>query len=848
MLKQYMSGHGTELGVDSGPSHVADRGSRNSERSRSKGKYLMELLMDQRYKCSLYTFFWLVGFSAMPTFLSGTSTASAATPDASEDTRIRPDSKDTLEDIVVTAEKRDSTIQHTPMSISAISGEELQDQGISTLEEVIHDIPGVSLRSAGPGQTELEMRGLASTAGASPTVGFYLDDSPLTPAIFTGNGKVVVDPDLFDLNRVEVLRGPQGTLYGAGSMGGTIRLITNQPVLDKSFGTVEADGSGTIGGGPNGAVNLSANIPIIDDHVAARVVLTEKYNSGWIDRIVEDPFPFPSNNGCLPTAFNGCARGNVLAGAVKSDYKNVNWEHLQGARAELLAKPIDTLPILTTAFYQKIDQAGANTFDVPPGSGGNEAHYQPADVKEPFVDRFYLFSNTITYDLGFSQATAATSYWNRVEQLTQDLSETYQNLFYLPAYITSSDQGITETDTSHQVSEEIRLTSMDTGPLSWIGGLFYSELGSEYNSYAADPDLCALSSGGCAANPGGLAYAAHNPYQIRQYAEFSEVSLKFTPGIIATVGLRHFDFDNHETYYQAGLFSASGNTGVTSGVVDSKNSGWTPKFNLAYEPNDNLTIYSTIAKGFRPGGVNLPLPSSGPDNCSPSLIPLGYANGMAPLSYKPDSIWSYEVGEKAKLIGDSLSINSDFYYIKWNDVQQPIVPACGFLFTDNAGNAASYGPELEVSYVLTHELSANFSGTYTHATITSVPAGLPFSVGEKILNIPSYTANTSLLYRIPLLGESALVARLSNSIVGPTKDVSYFYVTLPAYDIVNMRVELEHGPIAYAVYVNNATNEHAQLTANNTTMSVNSPSFYRVATNQPATIGLSVRYNFGSSK
>src|SRR5579862_5562341 len=153
-----------------------------------------------------------------------------------------------LQEIVVTAEKRESTVQKTPISITAISGAELQAQGISDMLSVAQQVPGISFKTSGPGQTEFEMRGLTSTGGESPTVGFYLDETALTPPAMAQNGKVVIDPNLFDLNRVEILRGPQGTLYGAGSMGGTIKLVTNTPDPRQLGANVELIGSGTDGG------------------------------------------------------------------------------------------------------------------------------------------------------------------------------------------------------------------------------------------------------------------------------------------------------------------------------------------------------------------------------------------------------------------------------------------------------------------------------------------------------------------------------------------------------------------------------------------------------------------------
>jgi outer membrane receptor protein involved in Fe transport len=214
------------------------------------------------------------------------------------DTETAAAGRNELSEIVVTAEKRTSTVQETPISMTALTGDALAQQGIVDLQGIVHDVPGISMRTAGPGQTELEMRGLSSSGGSSATVGYYLDDYPLTPPAAALNGKVVLDPDLFDLNRVEVLRGPQGTLYGAGSMGGTMKLVTNAPNLKEFQGEVQGTGSGTSGGGFNHTGNLMLNVPLIADSVALRLVGTDKYVDGWINRIVEDgAFPVPRRAG-----------------------------------------------------------------------------------------------------------------------------------------------------------------------------------------------------------------------------------------------------------------------------------------------------------------------------------------------------------------------------------------------------------------------------------------------------------------------------------------------------------------------------------------------------------------------
>ena len=198
-----------------------------------------------------------------------------------------------LEEIVVTAEKRESTVQATPISITALSAADLAQENIENIEDLVGKVPGISLRTAGPGQTEYEMRGLSSGGGTAATVGYYIDETPLSASAVALNGRTVIDPDLFDLNHVETLRGPQGTLYGSGSMGGTIKLVTNQPKLGKFEGATDATVSQTTHGSTNGGGSLMLNIPL-GEIAALRTVMTAKYVSGFIDRVIAPPGEFPS--------------------------------------------------------------------------------------------------------------------------------------------------------------------------------------------------------------------------------------------------------------------------------------------------------------------------------------------------------------------------------------------------------------------------------------------------------------------------------------------------------------------------------------------------------------------------
>src|SRR6202035_706554 len=223
-----------------------------------------------------------------------------------------------LEEVVVTAEKRESTVQTTPISLTAVSGADIQDRGLTDLSSLLLSVPGVSLRTSGPGMAEFEMRGVSSTGGNSPTVGFYFDDTPLTAPAATNEGKIVISPDLYDLNRVEVLRGPQGTLYGSGSMGGTIRVIPNAPTPDAFEASAEAKFADTDHGGFDHGENAMVNLPFGGGLAALRIVGSYSFDAGWIDRVVIAPGEFP-------LATNGFkVRGNVLAAPIATEYHNVN--------------------------------------------------------------------------------------------------------------------------------------------------------------------------------------------------------------------------------------------------------------------------------------------------------------------------------------------------------------------------------------------------------------------------------------------------------------------------------------------------------------------------------------------
>jgi outer membrane receptor protein involved in Fe transport len=723
-----------------------------------------------------------------------------------------------LQEIVVTAEKRLSTVQKTAISMTAISGSDLQAQGLTDLQSVAQQVPGVSFKTSGPGQTEFEMRGLTSTGGESPTVGFYLDETALTPPGMAQNGKVVVDPSLYDLNRVEILRGPQGTLYGAGSMGGTIKLVTNQPDLHRVSAEVEGIGSDTDGGGFNHTANAMLNTPIVDGVAALRLVVTDKYVEGWIDRDVLDPFPLEVNN--------STQRGNVAAAPVAEKFTESNWEKLQGGRASLLVTPIDRLSITLGVLDQRITQGGPNTIDVPPG---NEVHYQPFDVSEPFADDFHLYDLTLKYDLDSFQIVSATSDFDRQQNQTQDISEAMQDYIggflgppaNFPFSAAAGGLGagsISEDDYTRQFSEELRAASTGDGALQWLIGGYYSSLHATSHVFSFyDGFIPLFGTNNLADN--------HRILGIDQYALFGEASYQLPDHFKATLGARYYQYHSDSATAVSGI-SANGTSDTLFGRAS--NSGVSPKINLAYIPNDDTTIYGTVSKGFRPGGPNSPIPSP----CTP-----------APAQFSPDSIWSYELGEKMKMLNSRVSVNGDVYYEDWSNVQQQVAPPCGYKFTTNAGKATVYGAELEVAVVLVPGFVISQNIGYTHATnSTTVPlAGVVD--GQRLLDVPEVTANTTLSYRHPLAGAMNLVARVNNSYVDSMQDITFTRNTLPSYDLVDGRVGVDSDRWSALLFVDNLTNKKVLL-SDTGALSANISILNRVATNQPRTIGVDLNFKF----
>ena len=765
--------------------------------------------------------------------LATQATTSATAPAAAEEAGG-------LEEITVTAEKFSSTIQNTPISISALSGDQLAAAGLTRLEDIAHEVPGLSMRSAGPGLTEYEARGLASNGGAAPTVGFYLDEIPLSPPAVSQSGKVVIDPNLYDIERVEILRGPQGTLYGSGSMGGTVKVLTNQPKLGVFEGSVQGTGSYTDGGGGNYGANAMLNLPI-GDKLAVRIVISDLHRSGWIDNRTVSPFP---------VALTPNPRGPVETTPVTSVFRKANDEQLSGGRISVLYKPTDDLSIVATAFTQSLHLGGYDLLDGSPISAApsrvSDAHFEAFPLREGVRDNISIFGLTINANLGFADLTSATSDWGRLGVQTQDASESIYVANGGGTPFTSVPYS--ERDPSHQFSQELRLTSHDVGGLHWVAGAFFSDLHSVWNEIGFSPVNATP------AVPDGSYFISWNDYGVRQTALFADGSYKLTDTLKLSAGVRWYTYKSHQDEYSWGYDGPNSTPPANSQITKASDKGFNPRINLSYAPTADLTTYATISKGFRPGGANqiLPPPTS-PPFCSAGA-----------LSFGPDAAWNYEIGEKAKLFDNWLTINGDIYYIKWTGIQQVLTLPCGYQFYTNAGDGRAFGPEIEINAKLSNEFTASFSGAWTDSKITHPNAAYtaflqtvafnpdgtrPCSAGSScqppIMNVAKDTASLSLNYATTVISDYQLTARVADVFTGSSHDVAYYFnYTLPSYNLVNARVGLAHAAWSGDLFVDNLTNKVALTTANNTSFQFNIPQVVRYSTNQPRTVGVQLNYKF----
>ena len=739
-----------------------------------------------------------------------------------------------LEEITVTATKRTSGLQEIPMSISAISGDALDRAGIADFTDIATSVPSVSFRSAGPGRTKLNVRGISAATGVAPTVSFYIDEMPIqtiSSGSTTSFAQTIIDPKMFDLERVEVLRGPQGTLYGSSSMGGTIRLITRQPVIGETEYSVGTDISSTTGGGTNFRLNGMFNAPL-SDSVALRVVASYTDNDGYFDRVA-------SGGGTAPA-------GTVFA-------ENVNTEQTTSVRAALRWQISENAYLQPSVFTQTTEMDGKPNFD---GPGSDSIQFAPYDTPEPFDDEFTMLNLTYVHDFASMSLLASFSTIDREFRNLEDITDVGE-LFGTPNALLGSAFSNEFVELDDQTIE-VRLTSSSDSKWQWLLGFYYKDSKADAG-YRMDEGWDALFPDG-----NGLA----NTQKLQEYEEtafFGELTYDFNDSFSATLGLRSLDYDFHSKEENwGGVFT--GGDRSTANVRDEilSNSDTNEKLTLTYRFGDDNQVYVSGATGLRPGGVNRVIPRSTDPNepvgyaCNNDLNAFGITESGE--TYVGDEVTSVEIGLKMTL-NDSVRLNGALYDVTWDNIQQLILTSgeCGNNPTFNIGEASSTGLELELTAAVNENFTITAGLGYVDAqfeeTIGSPSGILIVEKGDLLADVPELTWILAADYTIPASSGEYFVMGSVNYV-----DETLEVPGQPDDDLIpngidtgNVRssytiLDLRAGYVSEAgwevsLFVDNATDETA-LYGYNDAIAFAFPGSDPTVRNRPRTVGVSALWRF----
>jgi iron complex outermembrane receptor protein len=630
-----------------------------------------------------------------------------------------------LDEVVVSATRvGEQSLQSIAMAISAISAADLDSKGLSGISDFVGMLPSVNMQSLSPGTNDIEMRGLV-TSSVSPTnsqerslVALYLDDSAITQQAF--------NPDLhvYDLERIEVIRGPQGTLYGAGSMAGTIRLITKKPDPNNFMADADVSVSQTQGGGTNYSVRAVANLPLVENKLGMRVAGYRSDDSGYID--------------------------NQELHATKQ-----NDAYSTQGRIALRWHPVDSLILDASATYARLHAAGRNA--VYPQLGN---YVYSSLTPERFDDYFKLTNITADWDVSFAHLVSSTSYL--VRELNEHSSfEAINEALLTPGTRLMADNS--NANDIHQFQQELRLVSRPDQRLRWIAGAYFERYSRFYPQYLPVPGFDATFGAeiGFPTFNSQTLYGTPGPDVLfygtigiteRQFALFGESTYAITPKLDATLGVRYFDFKDDFNLYFTGVAGAIAPGIPVTQNGEQKSSGANPRAVLSYKATGDVMFFLEAARGFRYGGVNEPAPTT---FCAAALAAIGLT--QSPVAFGPDNLWSYTLGEKGRFDDGRLMFNVDGFYIDWRDVQTIHDIPCGYYFAQNKGRVTSKGVEVETKWRATSALTLGLSGSFTDAAANGPIDNLKAADGDRVPYFPKTILSASGDYRIPVAANKVVL-------------------------------------------------------------------------------------------
>ena len=758
-----------------------------------------------------------------------------------------------LEEIVVTATRRTETVMDVPFSVNVQDEADIQRLNTFSLEGLSRNVAGLSIQNLGPGQSVVNIRGISSgqivrdQPGVKEQVGIYLDDTPIAISLFTP------DLDLYDVQRVETLRGPQGTLFGSGSIGGTVRYVTNKPQLGVKEVRTQFDLNTIDSGTAGGHVKAAFNAPL-GDNAAVRVTSYGTRYGGFID---------------------------ALRATGETD-NNVNDGGRFGGRVSVLWKPTENITITPRLVYQSIDVDGFNRDEIfnlyanpysttrPRVQLGKRQQFLLLD--EAFEDETLILDNVVKWNVSDRvDATYVASYTNRDVLVSRDSSALAGSVgvdIGLAPEGVLLPSNLRDTTELEQMTHEVRLSSTAAGPFQWQAGVFYSNIKRNYSQRLPTPgwDLTHGNAGSPLGAPENSRngfntmdspYVSDLTYDLSQIAVFGEATYTFFDRLGVTAGLRWYDWEEDKTFKSGGAFS---NSAAQNQNVTVSSNGFTPRFMVDYDVTDRVVVNAQASQGFRLGGFNDPL--------NEPLCGAGYETYRGFQRFKDEKLWNYEVGLKSSY--EKVTLNASLFYADIDNLGVNVEAGeCSSRVTISVPEAHTMGGELEFAVHPTDALLVTFAGSYVEAEFdTTVPNVPGIKDGNRIPSVPNWQLSAVATYTFPGLlnsKESYVTAswqfvgdqitqpgdqestrypsRLITGLTGADMAADDFRdrMELDAYHLFNLNTGLLYDTWEVMFYIKNITDENPQLSFDRERNGA-ARMAYRVG--QPRTFGILSRVYF----
>lgn len=704
---------------------------------------------------------------------------------------VEDSGQDLLEEIVVTATRRHTALQETPLSVGVLTAQDIEDSGALHVFDYWRMIPSLAVTDWGFAGNRFIIRGLSGSSGPETDESLtanYLDDTLLV----SPQGLFTHAPSfrLVDIDRVEVLRGPQGTLFGAGSMGGAIRLITNQPDASRPTQYYEALISNTAHGDLNYGLTAVWNLPLVEDRSALRLAAYRFDEDGYIDDIGQG-------------------------------HDNANGVTTTGLRLSARARLWHDFDVTGKIAYERMKLGGFNFVDPngkPPVGLVITDDYQAALMTDEWrEEETILFNVNLDYSSTVGDFFSVSSYYDSETDAQLDISESINVFFgvFFPAW---GADGFRQK----AFMQEFRFASDTGGRFDWLAGAFYSDMNFDRGTVLPAPGFNALC-GGCTGLPDGeeTVLVSDVDDDRRELGLYVDLSYWFTERLQGSIGARWYDLRRRAHEVATGLFA---DPNLPIATREFENTGINGKASLSYKLTDDAMLYALVSQGFRPGGAN--------EQAAAFLC-------NTDQTFDSDNIVNFEVGAKMQFFGNRMVFNTALYHANWDDAQLLVQPRCGFSVGINSGGVTAEGIEIETAYVPNNRWELSLNAGYMNPTLDNDVPAIGAPAGRRLSNVPDITASFSSTYRFPAFGGRHGFARADiqhvGSIYTEIGNVGRPRIELDPYTLVNLRTGLEGDRWRVTLFADNVFDEQA------TVLCCRDNGEFMI--NRPRTIGIRARYS-----